>query len=303
MEQTPQFAHSILLMANHPISFRSRRMIRAILAGVAMAGTSSIAAAQQADIPAPAEIDSTNQQPSEAPTQRTRIYLGPQLGPAYPGADRLSWGPFFDISRARAGEYFPYEAPDESPGFNFFERGGSALGVAFGFVGKRKAKDVDGMLPTVGGSFELGLSGQTWVLPNVRLRAEARKAVSGHDGFVGNLSADYVVQKGDDLVLSIGPRLSLGDGKFARRYFGVSERGAELSGLPAYRPKGGINSIGAAASVLYQLDRTWGVAAYARYDRLVGDAASSPVTREFGSRHQPSVGVALSYTFASNKAR
>ena len=35
-----------------------------------------------------------------------------------------------------------------------------------------------------------------------------------------------------------------------------------------------------------------GVRGYGRYDRLVGDAADSPVTRELGSRNQPSAGVA-----------
>jgi outer membrane protein len=37
---------------------------------------------------------------------------------------------------------------------------------------------------------------------------------------------------------------------------------------------------------------------YARYERLVGDAADSPIIRSsFGSRDQVSAGVGLSYSF------
>ena len=36
---------------------------------------------------------------------------------------------------------------------------------------------------------------------------------------------------------------------------------------------------------------------FARYERLVGDAAKSPIVREFGSRNQLSAGIGLSYTF------
>ena len=36
---------------------------------------------------------------------------------------------------------------------------------------------------------------------------------------------------------------------------------------------------------------------YAKYDRLLNDAADSPVVRRFGSRDQLSGGAALTYTF------
>jgi outer membrane protein len=36
---------------------------------------------------------------------------------------------------------------------------------------------------------------------------------------------------------------------------------------------------------------------YARYARLVGDAAKSPIVRQFGSRNQLSGGIGLNYTF------
>lgn len=273
--------------------------LAALVAGLGMAP----AAFAQTDeaLETPASIDRAAKEERSTGYSRTRIFLGPALSPAYPGADRLSWGPYLDFSRAREGEYFAFEAPDEGIGFNVIEKNGSALGISANMVGRRKAKDVDGLLPSVDRSVELGLSGQTWVTDNIRLRAEARKAVSGHKGFVGNISADYVYQSGDEWLLSLGPRLSLGDGKFHRTYYGVTAEDSLRSGLPVTRPKGGLHGVGVAASVLHQFDENWGVAAYAGYEYLVGDAGSSPVTKAYGSRHQPSVGIALSYSFARGK--
>ncbi|WP_343520101.1 MipA/OmpV family protein, partial [Sphingomonas sp.] len=87
------------------------------------------------------------------------------------------------------------------------------------------------------------------------------------------------------------------DRKYHRAYFGITSADAAASGLPAYDPKGGVQAVGVAAGHLHQLSRRWGVATYARYDRLVGDAADSPVARTLGSRNQFAAGVALSYTF------
>lgn len=287
----------------HP-SPHIRPSLQLLIGGALMMLAVTPASAQDGETDAeqsPATIDRISDEESTSKAKRTRAFLGPQFAPAYPGADRMRIKPYFDFSRARNGEYFAFEAPDESAGFNIYEKGGSALGLAFNMVGKRKAKDVDGLLPTVKRSFELGVAGQSWITPDIRVRLEARKAVTGHKGWVGTVSADYVAQRGDDWLFSVGPRVTLGDGKFHRAYYGVTADEALASGLPAERPKGGVQSVGLAASYLYQFTPRWGVATFARYEHLLGDAASSPVTKIYGSRHQPSAGVAISYTFGGGR--
>lgn len=237
----------------------------------------------------------------ETPAKRTRLILGPQLSPSWPGADKFSIGPYVDLSRAREGETFEFEAPDESFGSPLIHSGDFAFGPALGFIGKRKASDIGADLPKVGFSFEAGGFAQMSLTPALRLRVEGRKGLSGHKGWVGEVSADYVARSGDDWLFSIGPRVTLGDAKYTRAYFGVGPAAATASGLPAFSPGGGVQSIGLTAGYLHQLSRRWGVGVYGRYDRLVGDAADSPVTRQLGSRNQPSVGVALSYTFGGNR--
>lgn len=289
--------------ARHSLSLliSSGLMALAVTPAFAQDGTPAAQDAAAAAEQSPATIDRISDEDGSARAKRTRIYLGPKLAPAYPGADRMSIGPYFDFSRAREGEFFAFEAPDESAGFNFYEKGGSALGLTVNMLGKRRSRDVDGLLPSVKRSFEFGVAGQSWITPDIRVRLEGRKAITGHKGWVGTVSADYVAQRGDDWLFSVGPRITLGDGKFHRTYYGVTPQDALISGLTAERPKGGVHSVGLAASYLHQFNPNWGVATFVRYEHLLGDAADSPVTKAFGSRHQPSAGVAISYTFGARR--
>lgn len=239
------------------------------------------------------------QDDSEAP-KRTRIIAGPDLSPAWPGSKKLTVGPYLDVSRERVGTEFEFEAADESFGAPLLHSGTFAFGPSLGFVGKRTAADVGANLPTVGLTVEAGGFAQVSLTPDFRIRAAARKGLGGHGGFVGEVSADYIAREGDDWLFSIGPRVTLGDAKYSRAYFGVTPAAAAAAGLSAFDPGGGIHAVGLSAGYLRQLDPHWGVAVYGRYDRMVGDAARSPVVRELGSRSQPSVGIALSYTFGGN---
>jgi outer membrane protein len=241
------------------------------------------------------------QEASDQQDRRTRVILGPQLSPAWPGASDLSVGPYVDVSRARENENFAFEAPDESFGSPLLHSGNFAFGPAMGFTGKRSAADVGVALPKVSLTIEAGAFAQVTLTPAFRVRVEGRKGLTGHKGWAGEVSADYIAREGDDWLFSIGPRVTLGDAKYQRAYFGVTPAAALSSGLSAYDPGGGVQSVGVIAGYLRQLSRRWGLATYLRYDRLVGDAADSPVTGDFGSRSQPSVGVAVSYTFGGDK--
>ncbi|MEI4505615.1 MipA/OmpV family protein [Sphingopyxis sp. CCNWLW253] len=247
-----------------------------------------------------ASVPATAQEGSEGGEKRTRLILGPQLSPSWPGADKFSVGPYVDFSRTRDAE-FAFEAPDESFGSPLLHSGDFAFGPAFGFVGKRKASDIGADLPKVGLSIEAGAFAQVHLTPALRLRLDGRKGLSGHKGWTGEVSADYVARQGDDWLFSIGPRVTLGDAKYMGAYFGVTPAAAATSGLPAYDPGGGIHSVGVTAGYHHMLGKRWGIALYGRYDRLVGDAADSPVTRQLGSRSQPSGGIALSYTFGGDR--
>ena len=236
----------------------------------------------------------------EAP-MRTRVILGPQLAPAVPGASDLRFGPFIEVGRTRGDTPFAFEAPDESFGFPVVRAGAVEFGPALSLTGKRTPDKIGANLPNVSTTFEAGAFAQAYVAPSLRLRAEARRGIGGHDGWIGELSADLVARDGDNWLVSAGPRVTVSDARYQRAYFGVTPAGAVTSGLPVYTPGGGISAVGVAIGALKQFGPRWGVAAYARYDRLVGDAADSPIVRGPGSRSQPSAGIALSYVFGGTR--
>ena len=123
------------------------------------------------------------------------------------------------------------------------------------------------------------------------------KGVNGHEGLVGTISADKIWRDGDRYVISLGPRVLFSDARYQRAYFGISPAVSLASGLPAYRPGSGVYGGAVASGVTYALNNRWGLFGFARYERLVGDAAKSPIIREFGSRNQLSGGIGLNYTF------
>lgn len=259
---------------------------KAPLSLVALAGTFLFAAT-----PVFAQDD-----PSDGP-QRTRIALGPQVTPSWPGSNEVSFGPLVDFATAYGDSPFAFEAPDESFGFTIAASERFALGPVLSFERERKSSDVGGILPQVDFSIEVGGFVNFAVSENFRLRAEARKGVSGHNGLVAVVGADFVTRNADENLLSIGPRVTIADNKYQDAYYSVTPGDAIASGLPAFDASGGIQSVGMVIGYIQQLSRRWGIYSYAGYDRLVDDAANSPVVQIYGSRDQYSGGLALTYTF------
>ncbi len=230
-------------------------------------------------------------------SRRTRIALGPQIVPSYPGSDSYNIRPFVDVSRTDGDTPFAFEAPDESTGFTVLNRGKFQFGPAIGFEGRRRSRDVGGVLPKVGFTVELGGFVQYALTDALRMRAEVRQGIGGHKGLIAVVGGDYIARDADRWLFSIGPRVTLSSARYNRAYFGVAPADAVPSGLRAFKADGGVQAVGATAGLLRQLTPNWGISTYAKYDRLVSDPGRSPVVRAFGSRDQFAGGLALSYTF------
>jgi outer membrane protein len=133
-------------------------------------------------------------------------------------------------------------------------------------------------------------------LGSVTLNGELRQAVSGHDGWVGDLGARWS-GRGDILGRSVawsaGPRARFVGDAYNEAYFGVNAGQAAASGLPVYDASGGLYSYGAGASVIAPLssDRSWALVLVAGYDRLTGDAGDSPLVQQRGDDDQASIGM------------
>jgi outer membrane protein len=97
--------------------------------------------------------------------------------------------------------------------------------------------------------------------------------------------------------LSGGPRFTIEDTKATAPYFSIDATQALASGLPVFNAKGGAHSVGVGAQARYRLSPQWEVHSYVEYDRLLGDAALSPLVTLRGSPNQTAVGIGASYSF------
>lgn len=229
---------------------------------------------------------------------RLRVGLGAQTIPEFVGAGSNKWAPLWDVAVKRGPGPFDFEAPDDNFDIKLFSTGRFSAGPVANLQGGRKESDVKAAIGKVATTFEAGGFVQYEVSQSIRLRAEVRKGIGGHGGLVGSLGADHVWRDGDRFLVSIGPRLMLSNGRYQRAWFGIDAAASGASGLREFRPGRGPYAIAAVSGLTYQFSKDVGLFGFARYERLVGDAARSPVVRELGSRNRLSAGAGLSYSFS-----
>lgn len=240
---------------------------------------------------------SAQQGEGEGRDYRVRVGLGGQFKPAYPGADKADLRPLFDFDLARGVEEFRIETPDDRFGIRVISAGRLTAGPVASYQGSRKDKDVGVPIGKVGATIEVGGYADYLVNDSLRVRGELVKGVNGHEGLVGQVGVDHFWRDGDRYAVTLGPRVLFSDDRYQRAYFGVSPAAALRTGLAAYRPGSGIHAVALAAGAQTQFGPRWGLFGYARGERLVGDAAKSPLVRTYGSRNQLSAGLGVSYAF------
>jgi len=226
---------------------------------------------------------------------------GTEYGPSYEGAsdNSFSFVPNFDIRRL--GEPAELGAPDDNIDYALIEWKGLEIGPVASLRGDRTTSDDSALagLHEIDWSVDAGVFVQYWVVPDTfRLRVEGRQALHNDYGFVADLAADYFQPLGSKVLLSAGPRLSLADAAYMRNNFSVTPAEAAANGsLPAFDAGGGLKSVGFVVSATYQFTDTASLQLYDKYDRLLGDAADSPIVRDIGSPDQNTIGIVLSRSF------
>ncbi len=233
-------------------------------------------------------------------TVRVRAGLGAQVRPRYLGDDGHDWALYPNVSVVVGDKPFGFGAPDDSLGVKLFSTHGFSFGPVADLRQGRDDSDVGAPVGDISRTIELGGYAQKMFGEHFRIRGELRKGINGHDGIVGIIGADAIARKGDRFVFSIGPRLRYGNSSFQDSYFGVSSKAAFASGLPVYRPGGGLYEVGVTSGLDYPIGGGWGIFGYARYDRLVGDARKSPIVQRFGSPDQFAAGIGLNHSFTLN---
>jgi MipA family protein len=171
---------------------------------------------------------------------------------------------------------------------------GTGLRGAFRYIPRREGADELAGLNDVNAALELGLglqhTSEFW-----QVYGTLRYGVVGHGAFAGEIGANALYRGRGGLVVHAGPRAELGNARFMRTYFGITPAEASPA-LAAYRPGGGLYSIGVEIGAYQPLSANWGITGSVRYDRLRGDAAASPIVRQ-GRRNQLTATIGLTRHF------
>lgn len=125
------------------------------------------------------------------------------------------------------------------------------------------------------------------------LGAELRQGFGGHDAVIGDLFVNWSTKLSDSLMLTVGPKATMASRDFTETYFGVTPGQAARSGYRAYAPDGAFMSYGLGASLRYRVNDYLSLGGFAGIDRIVGDAADSPLVDQAGSATQARLGLTL----------
>ena len=221
--------------------------------------------------------------------------------PDWEGAKSYSFLSYPSIS-LRPSDAREWSAPDDGLDFSVYDASGFSIGpVARYELGRYRSDDPRRLfgIHDVSWTIEPGIFAEFWAIPGMfRTRLEIRHGLDTRNGFVADAATDYLLRFGA-ATFAVGPRLSFGDRDFMRKQFGVSLTDSRQNGaVSPFRPDGGPKSAGVATSLTYDFSKEWSAVIYGGYDRLVDDAAKSPLVRKLGSADQFQAGLTLSYSFS-----
>jgi outer membrane protein len=222
-----------------------------------------------------------------------------QYTPDFEGANHSLFSPVPIFSIRRAGSVDQFRSPRDSASIALIDFGDLRAGPAAKFVSSRKADNYAALngLGDVKTAFEFGGFIEYFPVDWFRVRNETRQGFGGHQGVVSDFSADFIVPVTQAITFSAGPRFTWESTKAVSPYFSIDQVQAMASGLPTFNAQGGAHAVGAGAQVKYRIDPQWEVHSYVEYDRLLGDAAKSPLVTARGSVNQTTVGIGASYSF------
>lgn len=248
--------------------------------------------------------DMTSADAAKAPADKWVISVGGSVeyGPNHPGSRHSSVTAFPSFDVRRFSEPPENGAPDDGFDYDLIEANGFQIGPVVNLRDNRSSKASNGFqgIHEVKTSLDAGVFLQYWAIPNqLRFRTEAREALSNGSGLVVDVGSDWFQPVGDRWILSAGPRASFGSAAYMHRYFSISDSEAAANGtVSAFHAGQGLKSVGAMVSASFAVTPDISVTLYDRFDRLVGDAASSPVTAKLGKANQNIVGLSLVKSFS-----
>ena len=221
---------------------------------------------------------------------------------AFPGAkDYIFTGrPIIDIHQAGAREWLTL--PNDAFSLTLYQTDNFRVGAAGDYLNHRQQSDDRSALKgmhNIDYTLEAGAFAEYYPMPFLRTRVEVLQGITGADGFEANLMADFIYRPAPQWLFTAGPRMQIVNDKYASAFYRSAKPRLRMSGLAAtpYHAAGGINSAGVDATARYYFSERFSVRGFAEWDRLLGDAADSPLVKQKGSADQLEVGIGAAYRF------
>jgi outer membrane protein len=215
--------------------------------------------------------------------------------PTFEGSSRYQMGfkPIFDFYKV--GDRVWLSFPNDAFTFDLYETANFHTGVAgdISLQSRHHDNDIDLRLGRSDVNLRAGAFAEYYPIDAVRTRIEVLQAVSGSDGLVATLSADYIWRPDAAWTLTLGPRLAFVDDAYASNYF--STRAGLSDSNVRFKAAGGFHAAGAELTGNYDWTSKISTKFYMDYSRLAGDAADSPRVDLRGSADQYAIGLGLSY--------
>ncbi|MEM1286610.1 MAG: MipA/OmpV family protein [Pseudomonadota bacterium] len=240
-----------------------------------------------------------NGQPAEV-----RVGIGGLIGPDYEGSDDYEASVLPAIT---ARNVFGFNFTPFALSYNLAEYNapGGIWGVSFGpRVAADFGRDQDDNAALAGlGDVDAAIMPGgfiNWRLgPVVAGMTVGQDVAGGHEGLVADFSLSTRGPITHQVVVIPGVSASWADDDYMQSYFGVTAAQAGTSAYTAFDANGGFKSIGASLTAIYAINENWAANASLGYERLLGDAADSPLVDGQGSANQASVmlGVTRAFNF------
>jgi outer membrane scaffolding protein for murein synthesis (MipA/OmpV family) len=232
------------------------------------------------------------------PDWQVELGVGAQYAPVFDGLTRyqIQPGPVIDIRY----KDIAFVSTGEGVGFNLFSfrhiRFGAAVTYDLGRSPHLDGTDLSG-LGTIHPAPEIKIfAGYALAkaFPLV-IRVDARKQLGATNGYIGDAGA-YLPMPGSSQTFAwfVGPTVTLADSRYMNAYFGISQAQAAHTKYPRYKASAGFKSAGLGVSADYFVTPHIIVSANGAFDRLLGSAANSPLTRD---KYQAVGSLALLYKF------
>lgn len=229
------------------------------------------------------------------------IGVGPVFEPDYFGSDDYEINPDPQVYVKFRNFVF---LDDDGADFGIIGFSRFRLGPSIRLVGARKEKDNPALegLGNVGMTFELGGFIGTTFLDRFAFKAKARHGIdTGHNGTIIDGYLTALLFRAGPVSLAASGQASWIDNRYADAYFSVTPDQSVSTGgrLEPYDVDAGFRDVGGSVNAYINIGKRWSLNPYATYHYIFDDYANSPIIRDYGSRHQLTVGfhVMREFTF------